>query len=47
MPSLVSLAEELLAQAEDIERTLEKNNILPTSFNKDTLEQLSSDAQKL
>lgn len=47
MPSLVSLAEELLAQAKDIERTLEKNNIPPTSFDKDTLEQLPSDAQKL
>lgn len=47
MPSLVSLAEELLAQAKEIERTLEENNIPPTSFDKDTLEQLPTDAQKL
>ena len=47
MPSLVSLAEELLAQAKDIERTLKNNNIPPTSFDKDTLELLPSDAQKL
>ncbi|KAK2760703.1 hypothetical protein FQN54_001938 [Arachnomyces sp. PD_36] len=47
MPSLVSLAEELLAQAKEIERTLEKNNLPPTSFDKDTLEQLPSEAQKL
>jgi hypothetical protein len=47
MPSLVSLAEELLAQAKKIDAVLEQNNIPCTSFEEDTLESLPDDAQKL
>jgi hypothetical protein len=47
MPSLVSLAEELLAHAKKIDGSLEQNNIPHTSFGKDTLELLPDDAQKL
>ena len=47
MPSLVALAEEQLALAKRLEATLEQNNIPPTSFERDTLELLPDDAQKL
>ena len=47
MQSLVSLAEDLLAQAKQIETILEQKNISHTSFDNDTLESLPEDAQKL
>jgi hypothetical protein len=47
MPSLVSLAEELLAHAKKFDEILEQNNIPYPSFDKDTLESLPDDAQKL
>lgn len=47
MPSLVSLAEELLAQAKRIDGLLEQHNIPHPSFDKDTLELLPDVAQKL
>ena len=47
MPSLVSLAEKLLAQATRIDEILEQNNIPYPSFDTDTLESLPDDAQKL
>ena len=47
MPSLVSLAEELLAQARKIDEALEQNGIPYPSFDHDTLETLPEDAQKL
>lgn len=47
MSSLVALAEELLAQAKEVEQLLEQNNLPPTSFDKDTLELLPDSAQKL
>ena len=47
MPSLVSLAEELLAQAKKLDEILEQNNIPSTSFDKDTFELLPHEAQEL
>lgn len=47
MPSLVALAEEQLAQAKRLEAILEQNKIPNTSFDRDTLELLPDDAQKL
>ena len=47
MPSLVSLAEELLAQAKKIDEVLEQNGIQYPSFDRDTLETLPEDVQKL
>ena len=47
MPSLVSLAEELLAQAREIDGVLEKNGIPYPSFDHDTLERLPKEAQEL
>jgi hypothetical protein len=47
MPSLTSLAEELLVQARVIDGLLEKNGLSPTSFDNDTLELLPEDAQRL
>lgn len=47
MPSLASLAEELLAQARKIDGVLEQNGIQYPSFDHDTLEKLPEDAQKL
>jgi hypothetical protein len=47
MPSLVSVAEELLAQAKVVDGLMEQNEIPPTSFDKDTLELLPDDVQKL
>lgn len=47
MPSLVSLAEELLVHAKRLEESLGQNDIAHTSFEKDTLELLPDDAQKL
>lgn len=47
MPSLTSLAEELLAQARVIDDLLEKNGLSSTSFDNDTLELLPEDAQRL
>ncbi|KAH8696561.1 hypothetical protein BGW36DRAFT_398082 [Talaromyces proteolyticus] len=47
MPSLVFLAEELLAQARRIEEALEQSKISHTSFEKDTLELLPDDIQML
>ncbi|KAH0524391.1 hypothetical protein TsFJ059_006914 [Trichoderma semiorbis] len=47
MSSLVALAEEVLAQAKEVEQLLEQNNLPPTSFDKDTLELLPDSAQKL
>ena len=47
MSSLVSLAQELFAQAKEIEAVLERNGIQQPSFDHDTLEELPEDAQKL
>lgn len=47
MPSLVSIAEELLAQAKKIDALLEKSGTPYPSFDHDTLETLPDDAQKL
>ena len=47
MASLVSLAEKVLAQAKEFDAILEQNNIPHTSFDKDTLESLPDDVQKL
>lgn len=47
MPSLVSLAEELLAQAKVFEAILKENSIPHPSFHMDTLESLPDEAQKL
>jgi len=47
MPSLVALAEELLAQAKEFDEVLKQNNIPHPSFDKDTLESLPDNAQKL
>lgn len=47
MPSLVLLAEQLLAQAKELEAVLDRSNIPGPSFEDDTLEQLPQEAQQL
>ncbi|KAJ6784555.1 hypothetical protein PWT90_10066 [Aphanocladium album] len=47
MPSLVSLAEQLLAQAKKLDAALNRNSIPAPSFDEDTLEQLPQEAQQL
>lgn len=47
MPTLTSLAEELLTQAKELDAMLEQNNIPPTSFDEDTLALLPLEAQGL
>jgi hypothetical protein len=47
MTSLASRAQELLAQAKQLDRILEQNNIPYPSFDNDALEQLPEDAQRL
>ena len=47
MPSLTSLAEQMLAQAKVIDGFLEQKNIPYTSFDEDTLESLPEEIQKV
>jgi len=47
MPSLVSLAEDLLAQAKKLDEILDQNNIPSTSFDKDILKSLPHEAQEI
>lgn len=47
MPSLTSLAQDLVARAQKIDAHLEENNIPYPSFENDTLEDLPPDVQAL